>query len=492
MSSDRLPPLVSPSSPERPLDLTVKRSDMEPSGDNNAYNPTHQYSQSMTTVYSPTSTDYIQSHNEQCGYYDPNQPYQCVYNSDASSTSSANLFQPPTETIPTQTAFYASPPVQDYNQMSYERDPSSSCVLPKKRKNLWRPYDSRAAAGNAVPPQLEKDGDSLSDSGSSSSDQEFKTPATPMDPMKKRKRNMLRYAEEQFDNSKENNMCVGQSSCSSSQSSVVQPPTVYNNTAMPSQTSSLSSYTPSHGPSDETESRDNLISDFKKRDVFGWSLKLQKPPEDVTNRVNLNTESNNVCKDGDKTYIELQTVKKNSQEKSSDSKVLSSSTASKVVSASPSHAKKSMKKNNSPNKNAKPDVLLENENNSAGGRVFIQRRDNVVESVDETQNVPEKGNTKKTICLIDLIEEIEADALKREALEEDTKQKNNNVVKLLEQCNFVKLQALDYLMANVLIQDNGPSFKNKNETVQKMLKGDKIGSVNMLDVIELQVEIGLN
>ena len=105
----------------------------------------------------------------------------------------------------------------------------------------------------------------------------------------------------------------------------------------------------------------------------------------------------------------------------------------------------------------------------------------------EGKKVPE---TKKGICLIDLIEEIEADAIKKEQEEvEKTKQRNANIVKLLEQCNHVKLQALDYLMSNVVIQDSGTS---RNEKVQKMLKGDKITSVNMLDVIELQVEMGLN
>ncbi|KAL4223205.1 hypothetical protein ACF0H5_016677 [Mactra antiquata] len=492
MSSDPRPPPFPLSPSERPLDLTVKRTEMETIEENSNFFPTTDYNhRSISSSYQTSTSDYNTQTGEQCrSYFDTHQSYPCDYSSDTSSTSPSSIFPQSSDPVTPPPTFYPSPPSQEYNLMSLDKDTTSSCVLPKKRKNLWRPYDSRAAGSN-VRGELEKDGDSLSDSGSSSSEHEFKTPSTPMDPMKKRKRNMLRYAEELLDNSKENTR-VEQSSSSSSHMNIVQPMAqVLNSTAVSSADDNMRTHVSTQGSCEETESRENMISDFKKRDVFGWSLKLQKSPEHPPRNVNVNTTSNNVCKDGDKTYIELQTVKKNSPEKSPDSKTFSASNATKNVASTSSQSKKNVRKSTSPISDTNKGKVNDNETNTSGGRVFIQRRDNVIESYDETQNVPKKEQTKQNICLIDLIEEIEADALKREALEEQEK-KNNNVVKLLEQCNFVKLQALDYLMANVLIQDHGPSFKNKNETVQKMLKGDKIGCVNMLDVIELQVEMGLN
>jgi hypothetical protein len=447
------------------------------------------FTATIATLNNPMVDFSTYQQNNSGGFYEPEEHYSPMYSESVtppmytipqgSPSSNQNLNVPAT----VQTSAPSSP-VYDVNQKHFEH----SSILPKKRKNLWRPYD-RTALGINV--SGEREGDSGSDSGSnSSSDQEFKAPKTPMDPMKRRKRNMLQYAEEHLD---DNKLSVKQSNTSSSHIKSTPADELNKVIVVPSPTKSTDTFVSSRNANDNADVREQVISGMKKRDIFGWSLKLSKPPEEVDTSV---SSRPNVCKDGDKTYFELQTVKKNGFEGSTQS-INVDVPVNQGISNGPSpknqHSKTNSGKRNTTSKKQTKDNEKENNKNSPSNRVFIQRKDNVVESYDETQNVPQKEETKKKLSLIDLIEEIEADALKQDKEEvEKTKRRNMGIVKLLEQCNHVKLQALDYLMSNVIIQERGPSFKNQNETVQKMLKGDKIGSVNMLDVVELQVEMGLN
>ncbi|XP_053375363.1 uncharacterized protein LOC123534875 [Mercenaria mercenaria] len=494
MSSNRLLHMFTNSSAESPLDLTVKRADMDPSG------PTDYLQKSFTTTIATLNnpmTDYSSyQQSSSGGYYETDEQYSPMYSDSVTSPMYTTPEDSPSSSqnlnIPTPPSLSApSSPVYDGNQKQYDQSSTTSSILPKKRKNLWRPYD-RAALG--VPVSGEREGDSGSDSGSnSSSDQEFKTPHTPMDPMKRRKRNMLQYAEEHL-NDHQNKFSVTQSNTSSSQIKSTSA-AEYNDVIVPLPNNSIDTFVSSRNVNENPDVREQVISGMKKRDIFGWSLKLSKPPEDVNTAV---PGKPTVCQDGDKTYFELQTVKKNSPEgcvQNTNSDIPVKHGISKV---SPSKHQQSKNAGNGGRRNSAikkqtKEVGKENNKNASCNRVYIQTKDNVIESFDETQNIPPKEETKEKLSLIDLIEEIEADALKQDKDEvEKTHRRNMGIVKLLEQCNHVKLQALDYLMSNVIIQEKGPSFKNQNETVQKMLKGDKIGSVNMLDVVELQVEMGLN
>ena len=475
-------------SAESPLDLTVKRTDMDPN------TPTDYLQKSFTATIATLNnpmTDYsAYQQNTSGAFYETEEQYSPMYSENVTppmysipqdSISSCQTLNVPSSTHPSS----PSSPGYDVNQKQFDH----SSILPKKRKNLWRPYDRTALGVNV---SVEGEGDSGSDSGSnSSSDQEFKTPKTPMDPMKRRKRNMIQYAEEHLDNNK---FCVSQSTTSSSHTKS-KSAECYNNAIVPSPSKNTETFVSSRNLNDDTNAREQVISGMKKRDIFGWSLKLSKPPEEINTAV---SGRPNVCQDGDKTYFELQTVKKNGTEGLVQNINIDVPVKQGISKSSPpknqQHSKVTGSKRNTTSKKQTKDIEKENNNkNLPSNRVFIQRKDNVVESYDETQNVPTKEETKKKLSLIDLIEDLEADALKQDKQEvEKTQRRNMGIVKLLEQCNHVKLQALDYLMSNVLIQEKGPSFKNQNETVQKMLKGDKIRSVNMLDVVELQVEMGLN
>ena len=259
------------------------------------------------------------------------------------------------------------------------------------------------------------------------------------------------------------------------------------------------------------ESREKMISGMKKRDIFGWSLKLSSPVENAENEhVEKDSNGDTVCKDGEKTYFELQTVRKSSSPEKDVKECgrvtdKDTNSAAKLSPRSP----KSFKQVSSPNKNTvqalngkkrntKDDSDKENvskdSENLVGKKVFIHGRDNVVETYDETQNVSKKSDTYKGLSLIDLIEEIEADAVKEETEQSELQRqiKNRRVAALLKQCNHVKLTALDFLMSNVLIEDTEQKRNTKNANIQKMLNGDKINSVSLLDIMEMQVEVGLS
>lgn len=488
MSNNKLLPLYSAA--ETPLDLTVRRPDMDHC-DNSAYDDA-QYGMPSVSVTPPTPDYSAYQQYQPNGYYstaDHYTPNMYVtgnhphYNPEmmnqhvnagyglATTSAPSNISSPPS-------------PGYDTSQSPTEMTSYSHSVLPKKRKNLWRPYDSKGHHG--IPPDHEMD--SGSDSGSNSSDQELKIQESLEDPVKRRKRNMIRYAEEHnIMNKRETKTKPHSGSSHTSPSSTMTSEIEKDVNKM---NESVASYmTSSNKGGYREDSREKLISGMKKRDVFGWSLKLAQHLEDSTDN------NQTVCQDGEKTYIELQTVRtsnspdKQSQGYSQDTNENKDHSPNKLMNAINSQGKRSPG-----GKNKKKNSEKEKNDNFVSKPVYIQRRDNLIESHDETQSVKNKNcETKKGLSLIDLIEEIEADAKKKDQEEvEKTKQRNANIVKLLEQCNHVKLQALDFLMSNVLIQDNVPTFKNRNEKVQKMLKGDKISSVNMLDVVELQVEMGLN
>lgn len=490
MSNKHLLPLHTNSANESPLDLTVKRSDMDSNDPNNYLQQS--FTATIATLNNPLSDYTPYQQNNPGVYYENNGPFSQIYDVNSSiypSSTSQNL------NIPPPSSFSApSSPVHDVNSRQFQHGATNSSILPKKRKNLWRPYDKSALRRDSF--SDDKETDSGSESGSnSSSDQEFKTPETPLDPMKRRKRNMLKYAEEHMDDF-HNNFNNQQSHDTSSQmksSSAMEN----NDISVPSSSDrSIDTYVPSVDVPDGSDVREHVISGMKKRDIFGWSIKLAKQSENVNMAV---SDGPNVCQDGDKTYFELQTVRKNSssEDLSQISHKENPVKQGNLTSTSPrqqnTKQSSSTTRRSGANKKAAKEVEKENSRNVSSNRVYIQRRDNVIESYDETENVPKKLETEKKLSLIDLVQEIEADALKQDKEEADkTHKRNMGIVKLLEQCNHVKLQALDYLMSNVLIQEKGQSFKNKNETVQKMLNGDKIGKVSMLDVVELQVEMGLN
>ena len=494
MTTNRLLPLYTASTVETPLDLTVRRSDMDPC-DEHVYDDSP-YEMPSVSVTPPTP-DYsaYQPYHHNTYYPTPDQYTPNMYvtpNHQHYNPEMCNPHVPAGYTLGHTPAPQAisGPPSPDYDtsQSPTEMTGYSSSILPKKRKNLWRPYDSK---GNRTLP-LDHDVDSGSDSGSNSSDQELKIQENLEDPVKRRKRNMLRYAEE-HNMDKTETFSKPKPQPESSHVSPTLPMTSEMDKDVNKINDTMTSYMASSGKGGYREdSREKMISDIKKRDVFGWSLKLSKPLEGVET----SEGSQTVCQDGEKTYTELQTVRttnspgKPSHTQGHDTNGNKEQSPQKFINAINSQGKRSPG-----SKGKKKNSEKEKSENFVGKTVYIQRRDNVIESYDETKDKKVKGmeTTKKGLSLIDLIEEIEADALKKDQEEiEKTKQRNANIVKLLEQCNHVKLQALDYLMSNVLIQDKGPSFKNRNEKVQKMIKGDKISSFNMLDVVELQVEMGLN
>lgn len=493
MSTNRLIPLYTVSPPETPLDLTVRRSDMDPCNDH-VYDDS--YEMPSVSVTPPTPDYSAYQHYQPNGYYSTADQYtpnmyvtgtQPQYNPEMVNQHPG--YTGLGHTSATTSISDPSSPEYETSQSSTDMGGYSSSILPKKRKNLWRPYDSK---GNQSMP-LDHEMDSGSDSGSNSSDQELKIQESLEDPVKRRKRNMLRYAEE-HNMDKRETFTQPKPQPESSHVSPTVAMTSDVDKDVNKMNERMTSYMTCSGKSSyRDESREKMISDIKKRDVFGWSLKLSKPLEDV----DPSGGSQTVCQDGEKTYIELQTVRtsnspgKPAQCPAQDTNGNKDQSPQKLITAINSQGKRSPG-----SKNKKKNSDKEKNENFVAKPVYIQRRDNVVESFDETKSNNSKNaetSTKKGVSLIDLIEEIEADAMKKDQEEiEKTKQRNANIVKLLEQCNHVKLQALDYLMSNVLIQEKGPTFKNKNEKVQKMLKGDKISSVNMLDIVELQVEMGLN
>ena len=509
--SSKLPVLFSLTGTDTPLDLSVKKTEMDsqPPHQTNLEYPAFSGKTPIRSASLPQNLDYLQIYADQRPVFGENlySDHQSFYslasesNADGKRSHSSPGFQSGGEGLYVENPRPSVSPNFDYE----------SGILPKKRKNLWRPYDSRAKMD-------ENDKDSDSSDSNMSSDHEFRVPLTPpppSDPIKKRKFDMLRYADSQSPeadtmrtHSPENHVTfskdggvdlegngyvdMGSHPDNSSGESGI-------NEALAKAQMSLVNNFP--------ESREKIISGMKKRDIFGWSIKLSGGAESVESIKETGNCLDTVCKDGEKTYFELQTVKKspvsNNSEIKTDTSQREMANAAKPASRSPS----SHKQDSSPTKPSSQTPInvnkqkLKNESNKensdtlVGKKVIIYGKDNSIEAHDESSKVTnKKSDTYKGLSLIDLIEEIEADALKEDKVQSEKERqiKNRRVAALLKQCNHVKLTALDFLMSNVIIEDTEQKRNTKNANIQKMLNGDKINSVSLLDIMEMQVEVGLS
>ena len=496
--SKKLPVLFTLTGTDTPLDLSVRKPEMEHTG-----TPEYSHRRSSTPERSlslPQRLDYSQLGPSRSPVFGEN------HYSDESFYSlavSSNNVEQRSHSSP---GFLSHGEDQDVDTPSYSGSPNFGCesgIIPKKRKNLWRPYDSKS--------KLE-DNDKDSDSSDSnlSSDHEFRVPFTPpppSDPVKKRKFDMLRYTAQQEPDVQDSSL--SNSPVETGGYDDVDSVEHDGNKYIPVQPDEALSKAQMSLLNNFPESRDKMISGMKKRDIFGWSLKLSSPMEGTEIKHDEKDRAvDTVCKDGEKTYFELQTVKKNpcpsvNARDCEPHTNMDINNAAKISPRSP----KSIKDSSSPNRvqtltskkrNAKDESEKENvskdSENLVSKKVYIHGRDNVVETYDETQNVSKKSATSKGLSLIDLIEEIEADAVKEknEQSEIERQIKNRRVAALLKQCNNVKLTALDFLMSNVLIEDSNQKRNTKNANIQKMLNGDKINSVSLLDIMEMQVEVGLS
>lgn len=496
------PILFTLSGTDSPLDLSVKKTEMDPSEKGVSEHRDFSLKAPMRSSSLPHQLDHLPNESDQRPIFGENMyPDQHSFYSLASTSNTDGR------------RTNSSPGFQSSSEKRYSGSPrpsgspnfdDESGILPKKRKNLWRPYDSQSRMDD-------NDKDSDSSDSNLSSDHEFRIPLTPpppADPIKKRKFDMLRYADNQDaevedvrTQSPSDHVMYSKADAVEHEGNRYVPvesgQSGIDEALSKAQLSLLSNF---------PESREKMISGMKKRDIFGWSLKLGSPVENLKSEV-----GDTVCQDGEKTYFELQTVKKgpSSDTSISDTKQDTSKTDTNVSVKTSPRSQNSHKQASSPKRNkvqalnAKNQTLKDEsdkENSSkdsenlVGKKVFIHGRDNTIESHDETQNVSKKSNTSKGLSLIDLIEEIEADALKEDKAQNEVERqiKNRRVAALLKQCNYVKLTALDFLMSNVLIEDTEQKRNTKNANIQKMLNGDKINSVSLLDVMEMQVEMGLS
>lgn len=505
--SQKLPVLFSINGTETPLDLSVKKNDMDPSPDSEY--PIFSEKSPMRSSSLPHRLDCLNTDSNQRpvfgeSMYSDHESFFSL--ASASSNAETRSSSSPAFIGGSEGHFLENPRPSVSPNFDYE-----SGILPKKRKNLWRPYDSQSKMD-------ETDKDSDSSDSNLSSDHEFRVPYTPppVDPIKKRKFDMLRYADNQDQGSDMMRTHSPEDHVMFTNDNVIEhdgnryvpveadPNDLTGHSGINEALSKAQMSLMNNFP----ESREKMISGMKKRDIFGWSLKLSSPIDNAGNVTETVHSTDTVCQDGEKTYFELQTVRKSPtsdnavSESKKDTSKAESSKLGKVSPRSP----KSQNKASSPNKNScqsvsgNADVVQnestkENRDSLVGKKVFIHGKDNTIESQDETKNtMNKKSDTCKGLSLIDLIEEIEADALKEDKAQSEKERqiKNRRVASLLKQCNHVKLTALDFLMSNVLIEDKDKTRSTKNANIQKMLNGDKISSVSLLDVMEMQVEVGLS
>ncbi|KAH3887554.1 hypothetical protein DPMN_011571 [Dreissena polymorpha] len=501
--------------PIRPLDLSARRQDMDPCG-NHMYISTPMinitssssdigYNQYYPGCYQPAEEYHhdMYSRANQEGSYEGEMIDRNAHNNlNLANHQNGHMYNLQTPSPSTSCSAPSSPGYDSsHSSPDYQHYNAYSRMLPKKRKNLWRPYDSKNPNARMWQGDMELEGGSYSNSNSSS-DQEFKSPLSPKDPIKRRKRNMLRYEEEQ--------RCFEEPNTTSHMGPnlVISTDTEPSVNLEHSMKGPITSYAESINNQEFMDSTNGTMistgDEYRKRHIFGWLSQSQKE----------NNGDTPVCQCGEKTYIELQTVRakddQSANEKTNNKKQSPESTAaidnqkpysslsrqlllssdSQTSSSNNDHHQK--KKKNQSKAIAKEDNIKNG--NFVSKKVYIQKRDNVVETCDEVKN--DECKPRKTcvpISLTDLIEDIESDAHSKNTAETKEKEKKyeENIVKLLKQCNTIKLHALDMLMANVAINEAGPRFKSKNEKVQKAIRGDKIQSFNMLDMVELQVEISL-
>ena len=503
--SSNLPVLFSLTGTDTPLDLTVKKPDMEsrtpPPTQIKEDDPALSGKTPLRSASLPKNLDYLPINAEQRPvfgenlYADHHSFYSLASASydDGHRSHSSPGFQSGTEGPYVEIPRPSVSPNFDYE----------SGILPKKRKNLWRPYDSKAKMD-------ENDKDSDSSDSNMSSDHEFRVPFTPpppSDPIKKRKFDMLRYTDGQSPeadtvptHSPENHVTFSKDG---GVDAFVAVESDLGNTSGQSGINEALGKAQMSLMNNFPESREKLISGMKKRDIFGWSIKLSGGAENVKTIKDTTNGPDTVCKDGEKTYFELQTVKKgpviNQPEIAPDTNQADATT--KAVTSPSSHKvnsspiKPSSQSTNLNQQNLSKESINEKSDSLVGKKVFIYGKDSSIEAHDESKKVAnKKSDTYKGLSLIDLIEEIEADALKEDKVQSEKERqiKNRRVAALLKQCNHVKLTALDFLMSNVLIEDVEQKRNTKNANIQKMLNGDKINSVSLLDIMEMQVEVGLS
>lgn len=453
MASNHFPESFVVSTPEAPLDLTVKRSSINHQevprtgslASKGATCPqipaTSSYSK-VTREAGLPNTNHIHSHPCPKGdgnryYLSKNSHYTSKpYNSFCSVVTSIK-----------DSAAHA--PGFDINAL--EEIDHSGIVFPKKRKSIWRPYDNN---GKRLM-HMENDMDSGSDTDSNSSSNH-----EPEDPVKRRKKNMLRFAETQ---ARESVAKTNRRFPHFTHRLHSAPAGIEKGLGISSETSG------GHFNSQDC-SYINGTSGIFQPELYPRSFILTSPDSPLREFRGHAQERTEV----DKRSIHPRVFR----HKDSRSR-FPRKHENYIDGYEPLVGRTQVSSMEFPRKELKVSDHCQ--------------VDNVCDNPTEHEQKALKIETKKGVSLIDLVEEIESDAVLKDQEEtEKTKQRNASIVKLLEQCNYVKLRALDYLMSSVLIQDRGSTFKNRNEKVQKMLKGDKITSVNMLDVLELQVEMGLN
>ena len=499
--SNNLPVIFGLTETDTPLDLSVKKPDMDsrtpPPPHSKENHPAFSGKAPLRSTSLPKNLDYLPMNAEQRPVFGENKysDHQSFYsiatgsNAAEKRSHSSPVFQSGTE------GYVEMPRPSVSPNFDYE-----SGILPKKRKNLWRPYDSKAKMD-------ENDKDSDSSDSNMSSDHEFRvpfTPTPPSDPIKKRKFDMLRYADGQSPetdsmrtHSPEDHVAFSKDG---GPNGFAVESDLDNSSGQVGITEALGKAQMSL-MNNFPESREKVISGMKKRDIFGWSIKLSGGAENVETVTETVNCPDTVCMDGEKTYFELQTVRKgpvtNQPEPAGDTNQPAATTKS-VISPVSHKVNSSPIQSPSQTSNANQQNLTNNNEKNAnlvGKKVFIYGKDSTIEAHDESKKVTnKKSDTYKGLSLIDLIEEIEADALKEDKIQSEKERqiKNRRVAALLKQCNHVKLTALDFLMSNVAIEDAEQKRNTKNANIQKMLNGDKINSVSLLDIMEMQVEVGLS
>ncbi|KAK3585339.1 hypothetical protein CHS0354_004605 [Potamilus streckersoni] len=389
---------------------------------------------------------------------------------------------------------------------------STSAILPKKRKNLWRPYDVSCF-------EMDRDLDSImSDSSNSSQDQDnasdSMTMTYKMDPVKRRKLEILRYSCYERSNSPllvKESKDGGESVAGFETVSPCSAISVNADTHIDDDHEKSSSKF-NHFYSPLFESRERLMSGLKKKDIFGLSFRITSQPsfsfhhkEDNILPSSKSEDTNIVCVDNNKTYFQLQTVKKPPSEQVS------------------SHAQGShfqlygCPKVNTTRRNSSGNFLICSLTNNSPGEILSssqigqnristpivksnRAKDDDTDENDKSQIkhvgiVPPDVSPNTTFCctLRHLIQDIEDEE------EVDNSRSNNdisdktarNIAKLLQQCNSVKLTAIDLLMSSVNINGEERRYSPKSSRIQQMLKGEKPKMVSMLDIVELQVEVGI-
>ncbi|KAL3858267.1 hypothetical protein ACJMK2_012863 [Sinanodonta woodiana] len=391
---------------------------------------------------------------------------------------------------------------------------STSAILPKKRKNLWRPYDVNGF-------EMDRDLDSImSDSSNSSQEQDntsdSMTVTNKMDPIKRRKLEILRYSCYERSSSpviaKESNdgreSVAGFETVGTCSDISIKSDTIIDDDNEKSSSKFNHLYSPLF------ESRERLMSGLKKKDIFGLSFRIAPQPSFSIHRKEDNilpspkSEDNNiVCVDNNKTYFQLQTVKKpstNTKQASSHAQgshiqLYGSSKGNTTRVNSGANLLICSLTKNSPGETSSSSPIVQNRHSTPIVKSNRAKGDDTDENdksqIKHASRVPPEVSPKTTFCctLRHLIQDIEEEeeienARSNSVISDKTAR---NIAKLLQQCNSVKLTAIDLLMSSVSINGEERRYSPKSSRIQQMLNGEKPKMVSMLDIVELQVEVGI-